>query len=372
VLPCRAGQERRERGRVILRAHDDNAQSGIRYTVTAPLGVGIIGVGRTARAVASACRDVEELRLVAVAEVDPEKGRGFAGRWGIEASTRYEELLSRPDVDVVFVLLPHFLHHPVGRAALEAGKHVFMEKPLACTVEECTDLIDAARRAGRGLMVGHHYHFTATTRAARRLVLSGELGLPLMALDVWHKPFFGETRPPWFLDASKGGGAWPMNAPHMIDRLMWATDRRVESVLAQVGNPIFGMSATDSGIAHLRFEGGFSATICHGAYRDGVPRFETEFVCTEAMLRVTADAVAVGRGGGYAPVPLEPLSPHLEQISAFAASLVAGEELPVTGEYGREVVAVLQATEESARLGREVRVPELLPAGARDERRSSA
>lgn len=350
---------------------DDHPTASARRERT-PLGAGIIGVGRTAGAVASACRDVAQLWLVAVAEVDPEKGRGFAERWGIEATTRYEELLARPDVDVVFVLLPHFLHHPVGRAALEAGKHVFMEKPLACTVEECTDLMGAARRAGKGLMVGHHYHFTAPTRAARRLLLSGELGAPVMAMDVWYKPFFGETRPPWFLDASKGGGAWPMNAPHMIDRLMWSTGRRVESVLAQVGSPIFGMSATDSGVAHLRFERGFSATICHGAYRDGVPRFETEFVCTEAMLRVTADAVAVGRGGAYATVPLEPLSPHLEQISAFASSLIAGEEPPIAGEYGREVVAVLQATEESARLGREVRVADLLPGGARDGRRSGA
>jgi predicted dehydrogenase len=332
------------------------------------LGVGIIGVGRTARAAAAACRASEGLRLVAVAELDAEKGEAFAAEWGVALHASADDLLARDDVRVVFVLLPHFLHHPVGLAALRAGKHLFLEKPMACTVDECTELIEAARDGGLRLMVGHHYHFTAPTLAARRVLLSGELGAPIMAMDIWHKPFFGEYRPPWFLDASKGGGAWPMNAPHMIDRLMWCTGRRVESVLAQVGSPIFGLSATDSGVAHLRFTDGFSATICHGAYRDGVPRFETEFVCTEAMLRVTASEVSIGRGGEYRPVPLEPANAYRDQVAAFARALAAGEDVPITGEYGREVVAVLQATEESARRGREVRVSDLLPANSRTER----
>ncbi len=332
------------------------------------MGVGIIGVGRTARAAAMGCR-AAGLRLVAVAEVDTAKGEAFAAEWGMTLHASYTQLLARDDVSVVFVLLPHFLHHPAGLASLRAGKHVFMEKPLAGTVEECNDLIDAARAAGVRLMVGHHYHFTAPTQAARRILQSGELGRPIMAMDVWHKPFFGEYRPPWFLDASKGGGAWPMNAPHMIDRLMWCTGRRVESVLAQVGSPIFGLSATDSGVAHLRFNDGFSATICHGAYKDGVPRLETEFICTEAMLRVTASEVAIGRGGEYEPVPLEKTNAYLDQVAAFARALESDEvETPISGEYGREVVAVLQATEESARRGCEVRVAELLPVGTQLER----
>lgn len=328
------------------------------------IGAGIIGVGRTARAVAAACRDAPDLQLIAVAELDEPKGEAFAAEWGLRLYSSYEDLLARPDISAVFVLLPHFLHHPVGLAALQAGKHLFVEKPMACSVAECTDLLDAARRHERHIMVGHHYHFTAPTRAVRELLSSGELGRPVMAMDIWHKPFFGEPRPPWFLDATKGGGAWPMNASHMIDRLMWSTGQRVLSVLAQVGSPIFGMSATDSGIAHLRFEEGFSATICHGAYKDGVARFETEFVCTEAMLRVTAAEVFIGRGGEYSPVPLTPLNAQREQIGAFGRALVLGEEMPVPGEYGREVVAVLQATEESARRNCEVRVEDVMPSSA--------
>ncbi len=339
------------------------------------IGAGIIGIGRTAGAVAAARGAAPGLELRAVAEVDEEKGGAFADEWGVALHRDYEELMAREDVGAVFVLLPHFLHHPVGMAALGVGKHVFVEKPMAMSVAECTALVDEARARGLGLMVGHHYHFTGPTRAARRLLQSGELGQPVMAMDVWHKPFFGERRPPWFLDASKGGGAWPMNASHMIDRLVWSTGRRVVSATAQVGSPIFGLSATDSGIAFLRFEDGFSAAICHGAYREGVPRFETELTCTDAMLRITDREVAVGRGGRYEPVEVEHLNAQAEQIAAFARALASGSEMPITGEYGREVVAVLQATEESARLGREVRVAEVLGAEAKQhelETRASA
>lgn len=327
------------------------------------IGAGIVGLGRTAGQVATACQVAPELRLLAVAEVDGPKGEAFAEHWGIACYPSHEQLLQRDDIALVFILLPHFLHHPVGMDALAAGKHVFIEKPMAMDAVQCTELIEAARAGGLRIDVGHHYHFTAQTQAARRLLHSGELGIPVMAMDVWHKPFFGELRPPWFLDGNKGGGAWPMNASHMIDRLMWSTGRSVTSVLAQVGSPIFGLSATDSGIAHLRFEDGFSATICHGAFKSGVPRFETEFVCTEAMLRVTASEVSIGRDGEFRPMPLEPVNAQHEQIAACGRALAAGHEMPVPGEYGREVVAVLQATEESARRGCEVQVAKFLPPG---------
>lgn len=324
------------------------------------IGVGLIGVGRMARSVASSVRMVPELELRAVSEIDGPKGQAFADEWGIAYYEDYECMLARDDISVAWVLLPHFLHHPAGMAAISADKHLFLEKPMACSVEECNQLVEAARTRGLRIMVGHHYHFTAPTRAARKLLQSGELGEPIMAMDIWHKPFFDQPRPPWFLDASKGGGAWPMNASHMIDRLMWCTGKRVESVLAQVGSPIFGMSATDSGISHLRFSDGFSATICHGAYREGVPRFETEFVCTDGMLKVNSSEVMIGRGGEYTAVELEPMNSQREQTAAFARALVDGTEVPTPGEYGREVVAVLEATEESTRRGCEVRVNELL------------
>ena len=124
--------------------------------MAAEIGVGIIGVGRTARAVAAGCREAPELRLVAVAEVDRPKGQAFAAEWGIALHPSHEELLARADVGAVFVLLPHYLHHPVGLSALRAGKHLFVEKPMACTVQECTELLAAAESAGRRVMVGHH------------------------------------------------------------------------------------------------------------------------------------------------------------------------------------------------------------------------
>lgn len=324
------------------------------------LGIGIIGVGRTAGAPAKACQATAQASLRAVAEIDAEKGKAFAAQYGIAWHADYHELLARDDVQVAVILLPHFLHAPVACAALEAGKHVFLEKPMAMNTAECTRIIDLAGRQGRQVMIGHHYHFSAATLATKRVLASETLGRPVMAMDLWHKPFFGEKRPPWFLDAAQGGGMWPMNASHLIDRLLFATGRKVEAVKAQVGSPIFGMSATDAGIAYLQFEGGFAACICHSGFAEGVGRFETEFVCTKGMLRVTEREVAIGRGQGYERVPLQLANPMLDQFQAFIAALAGNQPVPTPGEYGREVVAVLEATELAARTGREVAVDEVL------------
>ncbi|HEX6972089.1 MAG TPA: Gfo/Idh/MocA family oxidoreductase [Limnochordia bacterium] len=342
----------------------------------APLGIGIIGVGRTARAQARACEAIAGVELRAVAEIDPTKGAAFAERYGVTLYTDYRELLSRQDIAIAVILLPHFLHAPVACDALRAGKHVFIEKPMAMTTAECTQMIELAERMRLQIMVGHHYHFTAPSLAAKRLLTSGEVGDPVMAMDVWHKPFFGEERPAWFLDAAKGGGMWPMNASHLIDRLIFTTGRRVESVKAQIGNPLLGLGSTDAGIAFLQFSGNFAAAICHSGFSQGVNRFETEFVCTRGMLRVTDREVAVGREGAYTPVPLQPAQPMHDQFAAFIAALRAGEPVPTPGSYGRDVVAVLEATEIAARTGREVAVADVLagklsagdPVPAREER----
>ncbi len=135
--------------------------------------------------------------------------------------TDYTEMLKRDDVDFVIIALPHWLHYGATVAAAAAKKHIFIEKPMAMTLDECDRMAEAADRNGVKLMVGHSEHYQAPNITARRILHSGELGDIVFANDVWYKPFSLGIRPPWFLDRAQGGGMWQMNGAHMLDRIIW-------------------------------------------------------------------------------------------------------------------------------------------------------
>ncbi len=328
------------------------------------LGIGVIGGGRICGAHAGAAEAVPETRLAAIAEVDPERLAAATERWGGSGYADYRDLLRDPAVDAVVVALPHLLHLEVTEAALRAGKHVLLEKPMAMTVAECDAMIAAAAEASRELMIGHIHHFFPENRELRRLVAAGAVGQPVMATDTWYKPFWEGQRPPWFLDDAQGGGMWPMNGSHMIDRLSFFLDRRAAAVKGRVGNPVFGLSS-DMGAAFLEFPDGVSATLMHVGYREGVERFEAEVLGTEGHLRLSHGRA--GRqlwrasGGQWEEVPVPdleggPISAFVVQMREFARAVTEGRPSEVSGEYGRYVVRVMQACEESGRSGREVRL----------------
>lgn len=112
------------------------------------------------------CSDVKEDRLNHMKQLYP----------AIRATADFREILKDPEIDAVVVATPVAQHYPVAKEALEAGKHVFIEKPLAQSVEEGRALVDLAARLRRTLMVGHTFVFTAAVNKIKDLVWSGELG----------------------------------------------------------------------------------------------------------------------------------------------------------------------------------------------------
>lgn len=338
-----------------------------------PVSIGIIGAGRICAAHATSANSLEETRLTAIADVDTTRVHDACEKWGGTPHVGYESLLEDPAVEAVIIGLPHFLHRDVTIQALQAGKHVLLEKPMAMDVAECDAIIEAEKATGKMVMVAHSQHYFPVNLEARRVIRDGAIGNLVLGTDTWYKPFWEGVRPPWFLDASKGGGMWPMNGSHMIDRLLLLTGDRVTSVKARVGSPVFGLSATDSGIAFLQFESGFAATIMHCGFREGVTRFEAEVTGTEGQLRFQGDQgdnnqLWHSREGRWESLPVPPLEIPLRPGAAlghsvFTAQLrdfalaVRGEKAPaITSAYGREVVRVMEACEESSRTGREVRL----------------
>lgn len=318
----------------------------------------IVGAGRVAPGLARAISNAPGVELVAVADTDLPRAQALADKFGVKAVADYHDLLESEGTDLAVLGLPHFLHHPVAIEAANAGKHVYVEKPLADSVQEADEMIEAAERNHVRLFAAHTQRFFNSTKRARQMIESGQLGSAIYATDTWFKDFGVVGRPPWFLDRAKGGGMWLMNGAHMIDRTCWILNSEVAAVKAWVGNPIYQLKTDDSSLAYLQLKNGQNAVIVHSGWKNGVDRNEVEVLGTGAMLKVDTygNRLWVSEGGQYVPVEVEKNNAFNDEMAAFIQALRNGTELPVPIAWGRHIVEVLCACEESSRTGREVRL----------------
>lgn len=120
--------------------------------------------------------NMPEVKIVAVCDIIESRAKKTAERFQATAYTCYETLLNSEEVEAVSVCLPNYLHAPVSIAALEAGCHVLCEKPMATSREEANQMIEAATKSKRKLMIAHNQRFVSSHKKARQLIDDGELG----------------------------------------------------------------------------------------------------------------------------------------------------------------------------------------------------
>src|SRR5581483_5411966 len=144
----------------------------------APLRIGILGAARIApMALVRPARSVPEARVEAVAARDPERARRFAAKHGIaRAHDSYDALLADPALDAIYNPLPNGLHCAWTIRALEAGKDVLCEKPIAANADEAAQMAEAARRTGRKLVEAFHWRYHPLAARMLEVLASGELG----------------------------------------------------------------------------------------------------------------------------------------------------------------------------------------------------
>lgn len=174
--------------------------------------VGFIGAGRIADLHALAYRDNPTGELYAVADSTPGRAEERVRQWGAKRSyARYEDMLADPNVDAVEVLLPHHLHLPATLAALQAGKHVSLQKPMALSVGEADQMIAAGKKANRIFRVLENFHHYEPHLRAKSIIESGEIGDPVgirikvvggKAVGGWTIP---EESMAWRAEPDKGG-----------------------------------------------------------------------------------------------------------------------------------------------------------------------
>lgn len=181
------------------------------------LRIGIAGLGTAGRLLVPAVEAHPDTKLVAVADLVPEARENFAKLHGAKACADISELLALDEVDAVYVATPTHLHHAHVMAAIAAGKHVLVEKPMAPAIEQALQMTEAAERAGVVISVGHSHGYDLPIQAMREIIASGELGRLKLITASYYTDWFYRPRLREELDTSLGGGVTFRQGSHHFD-----------------------------------------------------------------------------------------------------------------------------------------------------------
>lgn len=302
-----------------------------------PIRVGVIGTGLAGSLhLAALLAQPALFRPVAVCARRPERAAAVALEARLPAHTAdYRALCRDPDVEAVIVAAPPHLHHQMAIAALEEGKHVLCEKPMARNLAEARDMVRIAERVGTAAMVNFQHRFLPERRRIKQLLDEGWLGEPQAATIVVHHASLNDPlgRPwNWLMEQDKAGGMLGASGVHYLDALRWwfgevkavagAVATRVGQRRLADGGGMGKVDADDNFAVLLRFAGGALGTI-HLTATAGVDNAE-EIVLSgsRGTLRAVGGVVTGQRALDPAPQELAPLAAD-DGLPAFDHPLTA-------------------------------------------------
>ena len=309
--------------------------------------VGLLGCGWIQDFHARAIRELGG-EVAAVANHRLPTAEAFAERHGIErVTTDWRAVATDPTIDAVVVGTPNALHAEQSVAALEAGRHVLVEKPMAVTVAECDAMLAAASGSGASLMVAHCWRFHDDVRAVRDRIAAGELGEIVKTRGYGVHAGWGPDG--WFTDpALAGGGALLDMGVHAIDTARFLLgDPAPTQVRAVVGTRYGSYDVDDDAIVLIPWDQGTNSLVESGwwhPHKEGLEA-ETEVYGTS---RLRADLPARGAGRGLRT--LRAAHVHGADAGVPGRDPRAGRPPSPSGADGRVVVQVAREAYAAARL----------------------
>jgi len=331
---------------------------------------GLIGCGRVAPRHAQSFAQLHDTHLAAVADINVGRAERFAQEYGATAYTDYRAILDRTDIDAVSICVPSGLHARVALDALDAGKHVLVEKPIALSLEEADRMIERARACHCTLGVVLQNRYNHPMLRLRATIDHGGLGQLLLgaACVRWYRPqsYYEDG---WHGTWSMDGGAIMNQSIHHVDALQWFMGD-VQSVSAYSATLAHEMEAEDVGVAILRFASGALATVegstvtwpenlegsvaifgergsakIGGTALNRIVLWKVDGELEQESEILTSQVVDPPSVYGYS---------HREVIHDFASALHDGREVGTPGSEARRSLEVVLAIYASARTGREV------------------
>jgi predicted dehydrogenase len=334
------------------------------------IGFGLIGCGLWGSIHARTYQASPLVRGIAVCDQDKGRAGNFAEKYGFSSyTTDLEKLLSNPEIQAVSVATPDHTHTPIVLKALEAGKHVLVEKPLAMTVEECEKILQARDKNGVMLMVDFHNRWNIPFLHVRNMINSGELGDLMMINIKLNDTIYVPTK---MLEWAERSSPVHFLGSHVVDLVRWLSGseiKRVYSVSRSVVLKNRGLKTPDFFQSILELSGNATAYIENcWIVSENAPNvfdFEGEFIGAEGSTFVNVSHHRMvekytREGSGYPDVlgvvdiNGKPAGFCTASIEHFIDCVAHGREPVVPGEDGLEATRVVQAMEQSARSGQPV------------------
>ena len=308
--------------------------------------VALLGSGYVQEFHARAVHEHPSAELVAVANWREQSVTALAERYAIpRVTTDWNEIVEATDVDAAVVATPNALHAPQSVALLRAGKHVIVEKPMATSVAECDEMIDASRASGAFLMVAHCWRFRDEVLAMRERVASGELGEVVKTRGYGAHATWGPEG--WFVDpALAGGGALVDMGVHAIDTARFLLgDPTPNRVCAAVGTRYGTYQVDDDGVLLITWSNGTNSVVESGWWQPHVGGLEadTEVYATKGYARIW-DPEPPSEDYKHDTQPM-----YSAQTAEFLDAIAAGRQPRPSGEDGRVVMQVVEEAYRSAR-----------------------
>lgn len=289
----------------------------------------VIGIGDiTTKRVIPAIQAEPRSSLYGVVSRDPAKAAPYTQRvW-----TKLDDALGDASIDAVYVATPVFLHASQTIAALRAGKHVLCEKPVAMNYAEATEMVSAARAAGKTLGIAYYRRMYPKLQRARHLLRDGVIGRPVLAEINCHDWFNDEDgRRSWLLVPEKSGGGPLFDiASHRIDVLNFLFGRPV-SVSAHLSNLVHATAVEDAATVLIDYENGVRG-IVDVRWHSRIPRDEFRIVGVEGEMVLTPlSGPRLSFPGGVEEHPAHK-NLHYPCVENFVEAVLDGAPLQASGE----------------------------------------
>lgn len=344
-----------------------------------PVRVCLIGAGRAGKVHAnSLTHHVPRGTLVALVDSVPETLESTGEQFGVPAAQRFptlEAALEWNGFDAVVITTPTFTHKALAVMAAQAGKHVFLEKPMALSLEECDTIIQTAEKAGVVLQIGFMRRFDPEFAAAYERIQAGEIGQPMMVKSLTHGP---GLPPPWARDLKQSNGMLAEVNSHDWDCTRWLMGSNPQRVYVEVANFKGAMHNVttphfyDNVLVNIRFESGGLGSIsgvcpCEYGYDARAEIIGERGIMQIGDIRGQAVIVGTDRDRGYI-TPIYRTWPqrfawgYIREMEHFAECVTLGTPNRASGADGRWAVAGVLAGTRSLLEERPVLLSEILDA----------
>ncbi|GGD66707.1 Gfo/Idh/MocA family protein [Paenibacillus nasutitermitis] len=308
------------------------------------MNVGLIGCGAMGIVYVDRLMRMKGVRVTAVCHPERAKAATLAELPQAIIYTSYSDMIARPDIDIICVTLPTYLHKEYVQIALEAGKHVICEKPLSLSEDDCWELMEISRAKGVKLCVAHVLRFFPEYKDARLRLRSGEVGAVTSIRTTRASLLPAENS--WFMDKRKSGGVVFDLMIHDIDYVLWLLGDQITHIRAE----IITRESMEQAVAWLyyadgtkvsleavwgasEFRAGFDITGKQGVLRSGGVKKDVE------NDNKVVDENSSDRGV-IIPEASELDDPYYCQLSSFIQAIEMDGPLPITAEEACSAVRI--------------------------------